>query len=436
MELKYGLNSKPELFDTLIYGLQWFAVTVPAVVIIGKVLAGMTSPDTDLQILYMQRLFFVTGLVMIVQPIFGHRLPLISGPSSVLLIGIIASSGSGIEQVYSSIFAGGIILSVISFTGVFSYVRRFFTLRVVAVILLLIAFTVLPVIIQLIFSGPLSAPAGLAAALFFCITMYRLNIILQGLWKSVVVIAGIAGATVFFRFAGYDGIYDKLSLLPASPFSGLSPSFSFDPGVMLAFIFCFMALAINDMGSIQSLRAVPGADGADGEDSMEKRVARGMGITGLANSLSGILGVIGPVNYSLSPGLIASTGCASRFTVIPAGIALLTLSLFPWAVASVTDIPAPVVGIILLYLMGTQFSAGIMMITEKREAVKFNEGVIMGFPVLLAVLISFLPAEAVSGFPPMLRPIIGNGFVMGVLCVIILEHWILRAKPDKSEPEE
>jgi len=433
MELKYGLNSKPEIFDTLIYGLQWFAVTIPAVIIIGKVLAGITSPEAELQILYMQRLFFVTGLVMIIQPLFGHRLPLISGPSSVLLIGIIASSGNSIDAVYSSIFAGGLLLALISFTGIFSYLQRFFTIRVVSVILLLIAFTIIPVIIQLIFSGTLPAPSGLAAALSFCFVMYRLNNILQGLWKSVVVIAGIVSATIFFRFAGYEGVYDKFTMLPASPFLGLSPSFTFDAGVMLAFIFCFMALAINDIGSIQSLRLVPEADGTD---NMGKRAARGMGITGLANSLSGILGVIGPVNYSLSPGLIASTGCASRFTVIPAGIALLALSLFPWAVASVSDIPAPVVGIILLYLMGTQFSAGMMMITEKKEAVKFNEGVIIGFPVLLAVLISFLPENVISGFPGILRPIIGNGFVMGVLSVIILEHWILKKTADPLELEK
>lgn len=430
MEIKIGLNSKPGFTDTFMYGLQWFAITIPAVVIIGKVLAGITYSEPALQILYMQRIFFVTGLVMIIQPIFGHRLPLVSGPASVLLIGIIASSGSGSDAVYTSIFAGGILLAVISFTGLFSYIQKFFTLRVVAVILLLIAFTLLPVITNLIFSGPLSPPALLAAAIVFSFLMYRLNSVLQGLWKSVVVIAGIVAATVFFRIAGYAGVYEGFSYLPASPFARLSISYAFDGGVMLAFFFCFMALAINDIGSIQSLRSIPGAD------NMEKRTSRGMGITGLANSLSGILGVVGPVNFSLSPGVIASTGCASRFTVIPAGFALLVLSAFPFAVAFVSDLPAPVVGIVLLYLMGTQFSAGIMMITEKGEGVKFNEGVILGFPLLLAVIISFLPDYAVSGFPEIIRPIIGNGFVMGVLCVIILEHSILKGKPAQSKTKK
>ncbi|MFA5518421.1 MAG: solute carrier family 23 protein [Spirochaetota bacterium] len=426
MELKIGLNSKPKFTDTFMYALQWFVITIPAVVIIGKVLAEMTYSEPVLQILYMQRLFFVTGLLMIIQPLFGHKLPLISGPSSVLLIGIIASSSSGADAVYTSIFAGGLLLALISFTGLFSYIQKFFTLRVVSVILLLIAFTLLPVILKLIFTGPLSPPSLLAAALVFLLLMYKFNSVLKGLWKSVVVIGGIVVATVFFRLAGYFGVYEGFSFLPASPFSRLSISFAVDGGVMLAFFFCFMALAINDIGSIQSLRSIPGAD------DMEKRTARGMGVTGLANSLSGLLGVVGPVNFSLSPGVIASTGCASRFTVVPAGFAFLVFSALPFAVAFVSDLPAPVVGIVLLYLMGSQFSAGIMMITEMEEKVKFNEGVILGVPLLLAVIISFLPDSVVSGFPGMLRPIIGNGFVMGVLCVIILEHWILKEKPALS----
>lgn len=426
MELKIGLNSKPKFTDTFMYALQWFVITIPAVIIIGKVLAEMTYSEPVLQILYMQRLFFVTGLLMIIQPLFGHKLPLISGPSSVLLIGIIASSSSGADAVYTSIFAGGLLLALISFTGLFSYIQKFFTLRVVSVILLLIAFTLLPVILKLIFTGPLSPPSLLAAALVFLLLMYKFNSVLKGLWKSVVVIGGIVVATVFFRLAGYFGVYEGFSFLPASPFSRLSISFAVDGGVMLAFFFCFMALAINDIGSIQSLRSIPGAD------DMEKRTARGMGVTGLANSLSGILGVVGPVNFSLSPGVIASTGCASRFTVVPAGFAFLVFSALPFAVAFVSDLPAPVVGIVLLYLMGSQFSAGIMMITEMEEKVKFNEGVILGVPLLLAVIISFLSDSVVSGFPGMLRPIIGNGFVMGVLCVIILEHWILKEKPALS----
>jgi uracil permease len=44
---------------------------------------------------------------------------------------------------------GGATLAVMSFSGIFGYVQRLFTPRVVAVVLILIAFTLLPTIIDL-----------------------------------------------------------------------------------------------------------------------------------------------------------------------------------------------------------------------------------------------------------------------------------------------
>ena len=45
---------------------------------------------------------------------------------------------------------GGAILSISAMTGLFDYVRRLFTSRIIAVVLLLVAFTLTPTIIKLI----------------------------------------------------------------------------------------------------------------------------------------------------------------------------------------------------------------------------------------------------------------------------------------------
>ena len=74
-----------------------------------------------------------------------------------------------------------------------------------------------------------------------------------------------------------------------------------EPGVFVSFLLCFLALSINDLGSIQSLSTFLQADQA------ERRIRKGMGLTGLGNILSGWMGVIGPVNFSMSPGVIAAT---------------------------------------------------------------------------------------------------------------------------------
>ena len=110
-------------------------------------------------------------------------------------------------------------------------------------------------------------------------------------------------------------------------FQNMNFRLSFEPGVIISFLVCFLALSINDLGSIYSV------GGLLNPEQMSKRVTRGLSLTGMLNFLSGLLGVIGPVNFSLSPGVIVSTRCASRFTLIPAGIILLGISFLPPVIA-------------------------------------------------------------------------------------------------------
>lgn len=86
--MKYNLNDKPGIFPMFMYGLQWWIVSIPCVVIMGIIVAQLHSTDASGQIFYMQKLFGVMGIAMTAQVLWGHRLPIIIGPASVLLIGI------------------------------------------------------------------------------------------------------------------------------------------------------------------------------------------------------------------------------------------------------------------------------------------------------------------------------------------------------------
>ncbi|BAW28196.1 hypothetical protein MTHERMMSTA1_02430 [Methanosarcina thermophila MST-A1] len=203
-------------------------------------------------------------------------------------------------------------------------------------------------------------------------------------------------------------------------FGDLSFKFALDPGILLSFLFCYLALSINDLGSIQSVGGLLNAS------SMEERVSKGVGITGLGNVTAGLFGVVGPVNFSFSPGLITATGCASRYSLLPAGVGLLILSFFPAAVNFISNIPPVVIGSVLVYLMSAQIASGLLMLTERSAISGFNEGLIVGFPILIATILAFIPSEFLTTFPPILRPVVGNGFVMGVITVILLERLILK----------
>jgi len=178
--------------------------------------------------------------------------------------------------------------------------------------------------------------------------------------------------------------------------------------------------SLNDLGSIQSVGEMIKPV------QMPGRITRGIAITGLANVLSGLLGVIGPVNFSFSPGMIASTGVASRFVLLPAAAGLLALSFVPAAISFIGGIPSVVIGTVLVYVMCSQIAAGLLMVLSDAGEFTMESGLIIGLPIMLGIIISFLPAEVLSTFPAFMRPILGNGFVVGVVAVMLLENVLYR----------
>ena len=421
--MKYELNDKPGMLPMLMYGLQWWIVSLPCVVIMGIIVSQLHYTNVAEQTFYLQKLFGIMGIVMIVQVLWGHRLPLIIGPASVLLIGILSTVSSGIPAVYTGIMVGGLVLTVLAYSGLLGKLQFVFTPRIVTVILILIAFTLTPVILKLVLGDAVHALFNLFLTLVMVLALVIGNKLLRGIWKSTTVLWGIVGGVLV-----YYGVFG----LPMLPSTGveiileqatvLNFPLNFEAGTILAFLFCYIALIVNELGSIQAVGHMLQAD------HMDRRTTRGVGIVGVVNMLSGLFGVIGPVDYSMSPGVISATGCASRYTLLPAGVGLILCAFFPSVVGMLVTIPGVVMGAILLYLMATQLAAGLQMLVREKAITDFDSGVVVGLPLMVALLLSFAPEKVLNLIPYLFKPIVGNGFVMGVITVLIMEHLIFKKK--------
>ncbi|MBE6193397.1 MAG: xanthine permease [Rikenellaceae bacterium] len=351
----------------------------------------------------------------------GHRLPLVAGPAAVLLMGVLAAQGqgSGSEAIYPSMAIGGAIIALLAAFGLMRKVQRIFTPRIVVAIVVLISFTMAKPIVGMIFSDTEHQLLAMTFAVVTVVAMAVANNLLKGVWKSmVVIVAMILGSIFYYCITGFPKNFVTDSVAPQLFVGGVE----LDAGVVIAFIFCYIALFINQVGSVQSLGEFTGADG------MERRQSRGMVVQGVMNVVGGVLGVVGPVDYSLSPGVVASTSCASRFTVIPAAAAMIVLAFIPDAVSVLLTIPQPVMGVVLLYLMATQVAAGLHLMQSSSAVVSFKDGLVLGIPIMFTVILSFAPADALSTIPSLLRPIVGNGFVMGIIIILLLEHLFLKDK--------
>lgn len=413
MKFKYGLNDRPAFGAMMLYGLQWLMIAIPVVLT-----STFVAPAGE-TVCFTQKMFAVMGATMIVQVLWGHRMPLVAGPAAVLLMGVltVSAQGFGSDYIYPSIMVGGVMVGMIAASGVLTRLQRIFTPRVVVSILVLIAFTTAKPIVGMIFSDAEHPLFALLFAIVCVAVMAVANNLLRGVWKSsVVIVAMILGSVVYYCVTGFPSQFASDSM----EFHLFNTPMRLDAGVVVAFVFCYIALFINEIGSVQSLGDMLAADG------MARRNRRGLAVTGIMNVVAGACGVLGPVDYSLSPGVVASTSCASRYTMIPAAAAMIALAFFPQGVAVLLTIPKPVMGMVLLYLMATQIAAGLNMITATRAVGSFREGMILGIPIMFNIILSFAPAEALSAIPSLVRPIVGNGFVMGIISILLLEHWLLR----------
>lgn len=417
MKLKYGLNDRPSAGATMLYGLQWFMICIPVVIT-----STFIAPPGE-TVFYTQKLLAVMGITMIVQALWGHRMPLVAGPAAVLLMGVITASaqGHGSSTIYPSMMVGGAIVAAIAASGAMLKMQRLFTPRIVVSILLLISFTTANPIVGLIFSDNDHQLLAFIFSIACVLVMAVANNLMHGIWKTTVVIwAMILGSVFYYCITGFPSQFATDTVEPQL----INSPVVFDPGVMIAFVFCYIALLINQVGSMQSLGEMVSAS------DMPRRNRRGMGVAGVMNIVSGALGVLGPVDYSLSPGVVASTSCASRYTIIPAAAAMVVLAFIPDAVSVLLTIPQPVMGTVLLYLMATQISAGLNMMQATKAVPTFKDGMIIGIPIMFNIILSFAPQEAINAIPSLLRPIVGNGFVMGIIVILLLEHVLLKRSRD------
>ena len=89
-----------------------------------------------------------------------------------------------------------------------------------------------------------------------------------------------------------------------------------------------------------------------------------------------------------------------------------------------TNIPNQVIGVILLFLMGTQLAASFEMLHSTSSVRSFADGMTVGLPLMVAMLFQLMPRGIV---PSVIEPLVSNGFAMGVVVVIVMEHIVNRS---------
>ena len=429
--LRYSMEERPPAAKAILYGVQWLLIVLPLITITSNLMAGFLGMGPAASTALFQRFLFVTGLVTVVQCFFGHRYPLLDGPSAALLLSVAVLGRQGPEVIAGGMIAGAALLALLGGARVVARISPLFTERVVGVVLLLISTTFLPFLFPLILGMTPRNPHGEPMVLGISISIILAIVLVshhgRGSARNLSIFFGIVAGCAVMAAAGridLSAVRDLAWVAFPSPL--LIEGVRLTVPAALSFSLAYLAVLINGLGSYYSVAEVVGKEG------LPNRIEAGIALTGAGGILAGVLGVVGTVSYSLSPGVILVTRVGSRLPVILCGAFLVALGFFQKAAAVMASVPAAVVGAALLVTLAAQMGVGISVIARKGVKLDVRDYLVVGIPLLMGTGASMIPRESLEVFGPSAGPLIGNGLIVGIAAVMLLEHVVLREPASRS----
>ncbi|MFP5211987.1 MAG: uracil-xanthine permease family protein, partial [Acidobacteriota bacterium] len=367
-----------------------------------------------------------SGILTAVQCLKGHRYPLLDGPATALLLTYILLAPMGVEAVQGGTILGGTLLIGLVLTGQLKKAVAFATPNVVGVILMLIALSLLPHLTRTLTGTGSVHPNGSGAV--FCLSlllvlfMATLSHRLSGFLKTVSLMIGMGvGTVLFYLLMGFPG-WAAVSTADWISFPGLGmPSIpQFHWTAMTAFACSYLAVLVNSLGSLHGIANITD------KERLPESISRSMLFTGISGICCGLMGIVGTVSYSMSPGVVLANRVASRYTTALCGGVIILAALVPKLAALFSMVPAPVVASALCVAMSAQVGAAFALVAG--SGMTARDYFVVGLPVLLGTLVGFLPEPFMASLPSSLRLFIGNGLIVGIFLVVILEHLLMRKK--------
>ena len=428
---QFQLNETPPFFKNLAYGLQWVMVAIPGIVVFSALCSAALHLDPAAQISFSQRLLIITGLMTLLQSLFGHRYPILEGPSSAVLLSFIVLAPYGLSAIEGGLIFGGLFLIAVWKFRWFKWLSSFFTPNVVGIILMLVALTLLTFISPLMIGISATSPHGdlsiFGVSLLIIFFVSLASHWLGGFIQTTSMLAGIIFGLFLFLLQGkvsFSLVMESSWFALPSPFLGVWPTFSLPAIVSL--ICTYLAVMTNTVGSIQGTSEIVG------KENLEDRIHRGIGMTGAGGLAAAFLGVVGMVSHSTSPGVVLVSRVASRYVLVMSGAIMICCAFIPKLWAFLTVIPPSVTAAVLFVALSSQLMAGMNVVMSGKSKIERREYFTVGLPLLLGTMVSMVPKSFFQQFPKAVASLISNGLVVGILFGLFLEHILFRPKKEKS----
>ncbi len=434
-ELLYNLEDRPPIDRNLVYAVQWLGFAVANSAVLPLVVGSALGLDQAGIATLAQRTFFFQALASLLQVCFGHRLPIIEGPSGMWwgIFITLAATAPGLGKPLSllrtdlelGVMVAGVILIVLGMTGLMGRALKLFTPAVTGSVLVLLGLQLSGTFVRGMFGigagGSIDLKSAFVSVLVVFIVML-ISLKARGFLKSIAVLIGIAAGWIIAVLVGVSpGEFIRSEAIVALPglFAWGAPTF--DPGIVFVSVLTGLLVLSNLVASILAMERVLNIE------LPQKSYNRGVVFTGFADILAGLGATVGFVPYSAGAGMVALTRVAARLPFVIFTFALIILGLLPQVGAFLASMPEPVGYSVLLASFCQMLGFGL----KDYARLEFNarDYFVVGLPILFGTGVMNLPAGAFAGIPVFAQYILGNGFIGGMLLCMFLEHILLPNVP-------
>ena len=389
-------------------------------------IARAAGLDVNLSSSLLAAALFTMGLTGILQTLpsrfVGSGFQSLSvADSAALSACILAAEIGGVPLVLGMTIFSGVLRFVL---GSFTFkLRKFFPAEVTGTMIFILGVNLVPTALKNFLGAPVGGvynPMHLVVAIATLLFMLACSLFIKPL-KPYTALLGIAfgfvisAVTGIFNFASLGQMGDQ-ALVALPIYADLS--YSFDLRVLIPFVVVTVAGIVDNIGDFSACQS---ADDPHFKKPNWRSIESGIRGNALGTAVSGLLG--GPIQSTATTniGIAGASGITSRKVAYLASAMLMIASVFPWLTGTLSMIPTPVLGAVLLYsgcyIMAGGFSALMECVLDDRRIFTIFLSVFFAISTLIPNLYSFLP-DSVS-------TILVSPMVMGV-CVLLLTTLLSR----------
>lgn len=397
------------------------ANTVAAPIVVGHLFLLSSTATAGL----VQRTVVIACLVSALQALRGHRLTAVEGPAGLWLsvMAALAQVSLGdphrllttLAEFRLALMCTGVVLAALSFFGAVSYLQRLFTDRVMAVYLILLSVQLGSVFVPqaVVADGRLN---GITLARSGVVILVTVLLATRGS-RRLRSLSLLAGLVVGWLLAVAFGA-SRIGAVPAGialPAWGLS----FNLGVVVT---CIFAGLVNTSNTVATVRAVSQASATVDTpvEATPRLFDRTNLVTAVGNTVAGLAGSLGLISLSSSAGVVRLTRSSRRAPFLAGCLTTAAVAAAPPTAGVLASIPASVAAASLLV---TTVPLMVLGLENLRPRARPDlQHVRVAVPLLLGLAIFSVPVATFQGTPGILRLLLGNGLVVGVIVAIALDR--------------